>query len=743
MFKKGNFSKNALTVLRKRYLKRDLEGNVVEEPEDMFKRVAYTVAGVEKNYDPGADIDSLALEFYNMMIDRDFIPNSPTLMNAGRHLGQLSACFVLPVEDSMEGIFETLKRAALIHKSGGGTGFSFSRLRPKNDVVHSTTGVSSGPISFMQVYDKATEMVKQGGTRRGANMGVLRVDHPDILEFINVKRNKEKLTNFNISVAVTDEFIKALEKGESYDLINPRNKEVVGSLSAKEVFEQIIASAWESGEPGMVFIDRINANNPTPQLGAIESTNPCGEQPLLPYESCNLGSVNLENMVGADGRVDWEKLKRTVKLAVHFLDNVIDANKFPIPQIAEMTKKTRKIGLGVMGFANMLVKLGIIYNSAEGEAFARKLMKFIIEKGREESIELARLRGPFPAFEGSIYDKPGAPAVRNATVTTIAPTGTISIIAGTSPGIEPMFALAFVRNVLDDQHLVEVNPLFEEVAKERGFYSDELIKRVSENGTLANISGIPDDVKRLFVTAHEVSPEWHIRIQAAFQEFTDNAVSKTINFPNSATKEDIREAYLLAYKLGLRGITVYRDGCRNGQVITFGANEKKEDKEEAPKTFGYTSPRSRPRVTKGMTLKVPTGCENLYITINEDDFGPIELFATLGKSGGCAAAQGEAISRLVSLAMRSGVKPDAIVRQLKGIGCNNPTWEDGEVILSCPDAIGKALERYMKMKEGKPQPKRQRKLRTVKTAVCPECGGTLVYQEGCVHCLSCGYSKCD
>ena len=740
MFKKGNFSKNALTVLRKRYLKRDLGGNVVEEPEDMFKRVAYAVAEVEKDYNPDADIDALALRFYNMMVDRDFLPNSPTLMNAGRHLGQLSACFVLPVEDSMEGIFETLKQAALIHKSGGGTGFSFSRLRPKNDVVHSTRGVSSGPISFMQVYDRATEMVKQGGTRRGANMGILRVDHPDILEFIDVKRDRKKLTNFNISVAVTDEFMKALENGGSYDLINPRNKEVVGSLSAEEVFERIVTSAWESGEPGMVFIDRINANNPTPQLGAIESTNPCGEQPLLPYESCNLGSVNLENMVGADGRVDWEKLKRTVKLAVHFLDNVIDANKFPIPQIAEMTKKTRKIGLGVMGFANMLIKLGIVYNSSEGEAFARRLMKFVTEKGREESIELARLRGPFPAFKGSIYDKPGAPAVRNATVTTIAPTGTISIIADTSPGIEPLFAIAFVRNVLGDQRLVEVNPLFEDVAKKRGFYSDRLVKRVSEDGTLANISGIPEDVKRLFVTAHEVSPEWHLRIQAAFQEFTDNAVSKTINFPSSATKEDVRKAYLLAYKLGLKGITVYRDGCREGQVITFGAGEEKK---EAPKRFTYTSPRSRPKVTKGMTFKVPTGCENLYITINEDEFGPIELFATLGKSGGCAAAQGEAISRLISLAMRSGVKPEAIIKQLKGIGCNNPTWEEGEVVLSCPDAIGKALERYMKMKERKPEPKRGHKAKVVRTTVCPECGGTLVYQEGCLRCLSCGYSKCD
>lgn len=753
MGKKLELTVNARKVLEKRYLKKDEKGNPIEQPEDMLKRVAKTIASAEGLYGNEDQVSEVEKKFYDIMANLEFLPNSPTLMNAGRDLGQLSACFVLPVEDSMEGIFDAIKHAALIHKSGGGTGMSFSRLRPRGATVRSTGGVASGPVSFMKVFNAATEAVKQGGTRRGANMGILRVDHPDILQFIQCKRDNKDITNFNISVGITEEFMKALYEGRVYNLVDPHTNKVAGTLEAQKVFDLIVEMAWNNGEPGIIFLDKINESNPTPHIGVIESTNPCGEQPLLPYESCNLGSINLLKMVKKSGKrweIDWNKLKDTVYWAVRFLDNVIDINKYPLPEIEEKTKANRKIGLGVMGFADMLIRLGIPYNSQKGVDTAEELMRFIQDESKKASAKLAETRGVFPNFKGSIYDRPGAPRVRNATTTTIAPTGTISIIGGTSSGIEPLFAVCFVRNVLDNDKLVEVHPLFEEIAKEKGFFSRDLMEQIAQKGSLEGIYDIPEDVKKIFVTAHDVSPEWHIKMQAAFQKYTDNAVSKTVNFPNSATKEDVRKVYLMAYEMGCKGVTIYRDGSREEQVLNKGLNLAKNQEEHHEK--GKLKPRARPTITYGNTEKVKIGCGNLYITVNSDENGICEVFTNLGRAGGCPS-QSEATSRLISLALRSGIDVQSIVEQLKGIRCHSTIRKKELRVLSCPDAIGRAIERTVGRKMV-PNGTAQELINQELTAAleedcpgqnwqkCPECGGPIEHESGCIVCRSCGFSKC-
>lgn len=730
-------TKNALTVLEKRYLKRDQTGKTLETASDMFRRVATAIAQADAVFDKKADIGALSDKFYNMMTNFEFLPNSPTLMNAGRELGQLSACFVLPVGDSMEEIFESVKNTALIHKSGGGTGFSFSRLRPANDVVMSTTGISSGPLSFMRVFDIATETIKQGGTRRGANMAILRVDHPDIMDFIMCKADQRQLNNFNISVGITEAFMKAVDADEEYTLYNPRDKQPAGKQNARKVFNRIVKQAWENGEPGIIFLDRLNKDNPTPHIGEIESTNPCGEQPLLPYESCNLGSINLGKMV-IHGKVDWDKLKEVVRTSVHFLDNVIEVNNYPLQQIDEMTRSNRKIGLGVMGWADMLIMLGIPYGSEESVELGEKVMQFINDEGHAASRQLAKTRGAFPNFKGSIYDKPGAEPIRNATVTTIAPTGTISIIANASSGVEPLFAVSYVRQVMDKNILVEVNPLFEKIAKTDGFYTDELMQRIAEHGTVQDISAIPEAVREVFVTAHDITPEEHITMQAAFQRHTDNAVSKTVNFPCEATIEDVEKVYRLAYESNCKGVTIYRDGSRDEQVLSVG--KKEEVKPVAPVHVEdkRTGKRERPKALKGWTYQMQTGCGPLYITINEDNTGLFEVFTTMGKAGGCAASQCEAIGRMVSLAWRSGIQGRQVVKQLLGISCHAPSGFGDNKVLSCADAVAKAIQSHLSLTGAADVIEAP----SFDRGACPECGGVVEHEGGCAVCRVCGYSEC-
>ena len=745
-------SENAKAVLEKRYLIRDEQGRPQETVDELFDRVSRAIAEADKNFDPQADIDAVAKQFRDMMTNLEFLPNSPTLMNAGRPLGQLSACFVLPVGDSMEDIFTSIKNAALIHKSGGGTGFSFSRLRAKGATVNSTGGVASGPVSFMKVFNAATEAVKQGGTRRGANMGILRVDHPDILEFISCKNNTAEITNFNISVGITEAFMKAVENDEDYELIDPSTKQVTNKLNAKTVFAAIVQSAWQTGEPGIIFLDRLNRDNAVPSQGEIESTNPCGEQPLLPYESCNLGSINLVAHLKKSGErylLDWDKLRDTIRKAVHFLDNVIEVNKYPLPEIAETTLATRKIGLGLMGFADMLLYLGIPYNSEQGVTMGNEIMEMINRIGHEASAQLAQERGAFPLFGESIY-RDGTP-LRNATVTTIAPTGTLSIIANVSSGVEPVFAYAYIRNVMDNTHLIETNHILQERLESAGLYNEALMHEIVEKGSLAHVDGIPEDIKRVFVCAHDISPIWHVKMQAAFQEHTDNAVSKTVNFPNSATKDDVEEVYWLAYKLGCKGITIYRDGSRAEQVLNIGAVKDDQGnpiQDEADFSYGHLLPRPRPDVTTGVTEKVRIGCGNLYITVNYDEKGICEVFTSTGKSGGCPS-QSEATARLVSVGIRSGIDPQEIIQQLKGIRCPSTIRQPGLGVTSCPDAIARVLEKVLKAQAHGDALSPIAKISAIPTGrgqhdkYCPECGSKLEHEGGCVVCRNCGYSKCS
>lgn len=762
-FERKTLTENALRVLERRYLTKDASGAIIETPDQLFHRVANAVALPDKSYGATDEhVRETAENFYQMIANLEFMPNSPTLMNAGRPLGQLSACFVLPVGDSMEEIFETIKHAALIHKSGGGTGFSFSRLRPRNSVVASTSGVASGPVSFMRVFNAATEAVKQGGTRRGANMGILRIDHPDIEEFISCKDDLSQITNFNISVAITDEFMRAVKENRPYALRNPgtgrefvADGEVV-ARQAGEILEQIVAHAWKTGEPGIIFLDRMNQLSPCPGHEEIEATNPCGEQPLPPYDSCNLGSINLGEMMleelprnydpmqTPEKGVNWEKLTRLVKSAVHFLDNIIDANKYPIPEIEKQTLRNRRVGLGIMGWADMLIKLRVPYNSDAAFYLGEKIMDFINSEGHIQSSELAKTRGRFPNWEQSRFATEGV-AMRNATVTTIAPTGTISIIAGCSSGIEPYYAVSFVRNVMDNTKLLDVNPLFEQIARQRGFYSEELMERIAQDNSIQGFEEIPADVRELFITAADVTPREHIRMQAVFQKHCDSSVSKTINMDSSATQQDVFDAYWYAYELGCKGVTIYRDGSRPSQVLSTGKTtattaqaeepKKVEPVIEPAKTTAVKRIAERPDVLTGITEKIRTGYGNLYITINTHEGKPFEVFAQIGKSGWSTMADTEAMCRLISLALRSYVPVEAIIEQLTGIGGESPSFQNGELVKSIPDAISMVLKKHFG--NGKDYQRQ-----SAYADVCPDCGSRLQHDSGCVTCRGCGYNRC-
>ena len=827
-----SLSPNAITVLEKRYLVKDDQGKPVERPEDLFWRVARTIAEADRKYGASEGAVAEAAEaFYGLMAQRYFMPNSPTLMNAGRPLGQLSACFVLPVDDALSngksGIYDTLRAMALVHQSGGGTGFSFSRLRPKNDIVRSTMGVASGPVSFMSLFDASTDVVKQGGTRRGANMGILRVDHPDIMDFITCKDDITKVTNFNISVAVTDAFMAAVEADTDYDLLHPKSGAVTGKLKARDVWSRIIHGAWKTGEPGVFFIDRANYYNPVPHLGAYEATNPCGEQPLLPYDVCNLGSINLGAFV-KDGAIDWDHLRRVVHLTTHFLENVIDANQYPLPEITDLAQRIRRIGLGVMGLADLFIRMGVAYDSDEAVELGRKLQKFVDDEAKVASERLAEKRGTFAEWERSIWGPDETCArgpegerirpmrkLRNCNVTTVAPTGTISIIATCSSGIEPLFAVAFMRNQAGVL-MPDVNDDFVAIAKQEGWYSEALMQKIAQAGHIA-FDEVPAKWQRVFVTANHIKPEWHIRMQAAFQEYNDSAISKTCNFAQDATEEYVEEIYRLAYKLECKGVTVYRDGSRDMQVLSTGSTAKKVQEQatssgkaeargdlagsvvagsealraaeadlrgelaEAQAELGRLrklvhdleaenlnrrQKRSRPEMLRGTTRRVETPLGTLYVTITEDDKGqPFEVFMSLGKAGGALMADVEAIGRLISLSLRSGIPMKEIHRQLRGISSDKVIGLGANKIMSVPDAVGIAIERWMMDKQGVQQellpstgehPVAQMVqsitqgneqmifggMQQTLSGACPDCGSQLEYAEGCVKCHVCGFSEC-
>ncbi len=819
---KLQLTQNAVTVLEKRYLIKDATGKPQESPESLFWRVATVVAEADRRYgaSEGA-VNEVADAFYRLMTERRFEPNSPTLMNAGRPLGQLSACFVLPVEDALSngsnGIYDTLRSMALIHQSGGGTGFSFSRLRPRGSMVRSTTGVASGPVSFMKLYDASTDAVKQGGTRRGANMGILRVDHPDILEFITCKEDLTQVTNFNISVAVTRKFMDAVKAESNYDLVDPSNGKVVGQLDARMVWDRMIEGAWRTGEPGVFFIDEANRYNPVPHLGSYEATNPCGEQPLLAYDVCNLGSINVGYHVH-NGKLDWDALRRDIHLSTHFLDNIIDVNKYPLPEIDALSKRIRRIGLGIMGFADALVRLGIAYDSDEGVEFGRRIMEFVDTESKRESQRLAEERGAFPEWARSIFgpdetcarDEKGErirpmQLLRNCNVTTIAPTGTISIIAGCSSGLEPLFAVAFMRNQAGVM-MPDVNEDFVAIAKLEGWYSEELMERIAREGHI-HFAEVPEKWQRVFVTANEIKPEWHIRMQAAFQAYTDSAISKTTNFAHTATREDVRAIYEMAYEANCKGVTVYRDGSRDNQVLSTGTTEKaraersggKEEKRAAGELHGTIAEleaevealkkalfdsesenlarrqkRARPDKLRGTTIRKETPLGTMFVNITEDERAqPFEVFVTLGKAGGSAMADAEAMGRLISLALRSGIPIMAVHKQLRGISSDRAVGLGPHKVLSVPDAIGIALYEWYQDKQGVQQELIQAQAGsdvpvleqvTVNSTsdageqlafasiddqqaqsfigTCPDCGSQLEFAEGCVKCHVCGFSEC-
>ncbi len=774
-----NLTENGIAVLKARYLRRNEKGEVIETPQDLIRRVAAAVALAEKGY--GADearVEAVTQDFCRMMADGTFMPNSPTLMNAGREFGMLSACFVLPVEDTIDGIFSSIKNTALIQKAGGGTGFSFSRLRPKNDRVASSSGTTSGPISFMKVFAKATDAIQQGAFRRGANMGIMRINHPDIIDFINVKQDLGELTNFNLSVGITEPFMQQVITHPAAEHIvrNPRSgvesklpKADGSPWTVGELFDLIIERAWRTGEPGVVFLDRINEDNPTPHIGEIEATNPCGEQPLLPYESCNLGSINLAKFVptGFCGAgFDFDAFGKVIHLSMRFLDNVIDVNRYPIPETAEISRNNRKLGLGVMGFADALFALGIPYDSEEGVAFAEKVMQFLNDESHRASEALAAERGVFPNWKGSIWEPRGL-KMRNAATTTVAPTGTISIIANCSGGIEPLFSLVFFRNVMEGQRLLEVNSPFEKVAKARGFYSKKLMEQIAQKGSIREMKDVPEDVRRVYCTAHDIAPDWHIRMQAAFQKHCDASISKTINFPHEATVEDVRKIYLLAYEHRCKGVTVYRDGCRQNQPMALA--DKKAAEKEQDKTREPIRPMPLPEIMSAIRLKQVTPFGNMHIKIVVDPIAQreYEIFAQLGKGGDIACSDLEGMCRLISLYLRVNGSLDDIVAQLDGIGSSlSVPTKDGR-IASLADGLSKAIQKYQRAKAvaglhslllGKTDLSaigRGTKAESIPALGssnsgelnefkirCPECGGAIIFEEGCAKCHGCGFSQC-